>query len=155
MSVRKLFMLVFLIISLTTSKSFSQERKFGLGIILGEPTGISGKYWLSDKHALDFGIAYSFAHVHSSFSLHGDYLIHNSSWIRSGEPLSVYYGFGARIHFSNKDENTLGARGVIGIVWISHSLPIDAFIEAAPVFNLFPSTSLHLDLAIGGRYFFE
>ena len=54
-----------------------------------------------------------------------------------------------------KAGNTLGARGVIGLLWMHHSLPLDAFIELAPVFNLFPETSLHLDFAIGGRYYFN
>ena len=26
---------------------------FGIGVVLGEPTGISGKYWLSEKTAID------------------------------------------------------------------------------------------------------
>jgi hypothetical protein len=151
----KFLLAVFLIVLLSSFKNYSQERKFGLGVILGEPTGFSGKYWVSDEHALDFGLAYSFAHSDNAFSLHGDYLFHLYDKIKSRYRFPVYYGFGARIHFGNKGGNTLGARGVIGILWIPDSLPIDAFIEIAPVFNLFPETSLHLDLAIGGRYYFE
>lgn len=123
--------------------------------MLGEPTGFSGKYWVSDEHAFDFGLAYSFVHPNKTFSLHGDYLFHIYDKIKSPYRFPIYYGFGARIHFGNKDGNTLGARGVIGLLWLPESLPIDTFIEIAPVFNLFPETSLHLDIAIGGRYYFE
>jgi len=34
---------------------------FGLGIILGEPTGITFKYWASDKAAFDGALAWSFS----------------------------------------------------------------------------------------------
>jgi hypothetical protein len=155
MKPNKFFLMVFLIVSLTSLKNFSQDKKFGLGVMLGEPTGLSGKYWLENEHAIDFGLAYSFAHPNKTFSLHADYLFHLPNVIKSQYRFPVYYGFGARIHFGNNDGNTLGARGVIGILWIPDSLPIDTFIELAPVFNLFPETSLHLDFAIGGRYYFE
>lgn len=152
MKAKKNFLLIIFIFSLTSLKSYSQERGLGLGVMIGEPTGFSGKYWLNKEHALDFGLAYSFVHSNSAFSLHGDYLIHLPDLIKSEYRLPVYYGFGARIHTS-KNGNALGARGVVGIVWMYNYLPIDAFIELAPVFNLFPETSLQLDFAIGGRYY--
>ena len=155
MRIGKFFLAVFLIVSITSVKHYSQERKFGLGIMLGEPTGLSGTYLLGSGHAIDFGLAYSFAHPNKIFSLHGDFLFNLPDKIKSPYNFPVYYGFGARIHFGNKDGNTLGARGVIGIMWIPESLPVDTFIELAPVFNLFPETSLHLDFAIGGRYYFK
>lgn len=155
MIVRKISLMIILIISLTALKIFSQDKGLGLGVILGEPTGFSGKYWLDDDHAVDFGLAYSFVHPDNTLSLHADYLFHRFNIVRAEARFPVYFGFGGRIHFGNKDGNTLGARGVVGILWMHHSLPIDLFVELAPVFNLFPETSLQLDLAIGGRYFFE
>ena len=155
MVARKISLLIIVFFFLTVFKTFSQDRGFGLGVILGEPTGLSGKYWVDEDHAFDFGLAYSFAHPDQTFSLHADYLFHRFDLIKTDVEFPVYYGFGGRIHLGNKDGNTLGARGVVGILWMHHSLPIDAFIELAPVFNLFPETSLHLDFAIGGRYYFE
>lgn len=155
MKTKKYFLPLLLIIVLTPAKNFSQENGFGLGIMIGEPTGFSGKYWLDNEHAFDFGLAYSFVHPNKTFSFHCDYLFHEQNVIKSEFRFPVYYGFGARIHFGNKDGNTLGARGVIGILWMSESLSIDAFIELAPVFNLFPETSLHLDFAVGARYYFR
>jgi hypothetical protein len=134
---------------------YSQESGFGLGIMAGEPTGFSAKYWTDDSHAIDFGLAYSFVHPNKVFSLHGDYLFHFPNPLKTDFRFPLYYGVGARIHFGNKDGNTLGARGVIGVVWIGKILPLDAFIELAPVFNIFPETSLHLDCALGARYYFH
>ncbi len=36
------------------------EHRFGAGIILGEPTGVSLKYWLNDTMAIDGAIGASF-----------------------------------------------------------------------------------------------
>ncbi|MCX7876110.1 MAG: hypothetical protein N2321_08100 [Melioribacteraceae bacterium] len=145
-------LLVLFFISMFTTQINSQEKGIGIGIIIGEPTGISAKYWLDNNAALDFGLAYSLFHTKSSFSLHTDYVIHNYSIIKSEFKIPVYYGIGGRIR-SYSEKIYLGARGVAGVLYIDKNLPIDAFIEIAPVFNLLPETSLHLDLSIGVRYY--
>ena len=155
MFLKKFSFFVLPLLILITCKTFSQEKGYGLGVILGEPTGFSGKYWVDETHAFDFGLAYSFAHSNQAISIHADYLFHRFNLIKSEEEFPLYYGFGGRIHFGNKGGNTIGARGVIGILWMHSTLPVDLFIEAAPVFNLFPETSLNLDLAVGARYYFE
>jgi len=135
--------------------SKAQDKGFGVGILIGEPTGLSGKYWLDDSRALDFGLASSFVHTYTALSLHSDLIFHNFELIKSQFRLPVYYGVGVRIHLNNQGGNTFGARGVIGIDWFVNNYPIDVFIEMAPVFNLFPETLLQLDLSIGGRYYFD
>src|ERR1041384_2381931 len=39
--------------------SRAQERAFGLGVIVGEPTGLSAKLWTSSTNAFDFGLGRS------------------------------------------------------------------------------------------------
>jgi hypothetical protein len=134
---------------------FGQNKSLGLGIMVGEPTGFSGKYWLNQTNAVDFGLAYSFVHPHSSVSLHADYLIHVPTLITKDGELPFYYGFGGRLHVSANTKPFLGARGVVGILWMSKKYPFDVFVEMAPVFNIFAETSLHLDFALGARYYFE
>ena len=51
------------------------SKKFGLGIIIGEPTGISMKYKLGGITAIDAGIAWSFGN-NSGFHIHSDFLWH-------------------------------------------------------------------------------
>jgi hypothetical protein len=133
----------------------AQDKGFGLGLMVGEPTGISAKYWIDGNNAFDFGLAYSFVQKFSAMSLHADYLYHAFDVIKSDYRLPVYYGFGARLRFVNNSDNALGARGVMGIAWLSDKLPIDVFLELVPVFNLIPSTSLNLDIALGARYYFK
>jgi hypothetical protein len=147
-----LVLTVFMIMSLVLQ---AQEKKLGLGIMLGQPTGLSAKYYLNEKNALDFGLAYSFIGNDNGFSFHCDCVYQLNSISRSNIQLPLYYGFGARIRSADHSKSFLGARGVVGLQYIDNKLPIDAFIELAPVFNLFPETSLHFDLALGARYYFE
>jgi len=43
-------------ILLLVQTSYAQERTFGLGVMLGEPTGFSAKLWTSNSNAFDFGL---------------------------------------------------------------------------------------------------
>ncbi|MEG8947665.1 hypothetical protein [Rosettibacter firmus] len=144
-----------ILILFVTCNLFAQVNGFGIGVMIGEPTGFSAKYWVNNTNAFDGGLAYSFVRKNSAVSLHIDYLYHNYSLIKSNYRIPVYYGFGARLRFIENEENSLGARGVIGLVWLSDNLPLDVFVEFVPVFNIFPATALNLDLAIGARYYLK
>jgi hypothetical protein len=147
-----IFIVAFLLIGI---KSYGQDKGVGIGAMIGEPTGLSAKYWLNDINALDFGLAYSFVRNNSAVSLHADYIYHAFDVIKSNYRIPLYYGFGARLRFVNGADNSLGARGIIGLAWLNDQSPFDVFFEVVPVFNLFPSTSLNLDAALGARYYFR
>ena len=150
---KRLFPIIVLVILFFSINSYGQDKGFGIGVMIGEPTGLSAKYWLNDVNALDFGLAYSFVRKNSAVSLHADYLYHAFDIIKSNYRIPIYYGFGARLRLVSGDDNALGARGVIGVAWLSDRAPFDVFLEVVPVFNLFPSTSLNLDAAIGTRFY--
>lgn len=154
MNSRNYFLLTLLSILFLYSTITAQDRDTGIGIMLGEPTGISIKHWVNENDALNFGLAYSFITGESKFSFHMDYIKHTGNFFDTEEDIPLYYGFGFRYKFIEGKKSNLGARGVIGVVWINKELPIDIFFEIAPVFDLIPSTSLGIDLAIGSRYYF-
>ena len=33
-------------------------RKFGLGVVIGDPTGLTAKWWIAPTNALDFGLGF-------------------------------------------------------------------------------------------------
>jgi len=139
---------------LLSSTIFSQSRGFGLGIILGEPTGVSAKYWTASNTALDFGLGYSFEN-NSRFHLHADYLFHTSDLFRTTENISLYYGPGARLRLVDEGRSRLGFRFDVGIVWIPRNAPIDVFVEIAPLLDIIPETDFSVNGGIGVRYFFN
>ena len=135
--------------------------EFGAGIIIGEPTGLSFKYWLDgdNKNAVVGAIAWSLDN-NKFFQIHADYLFHNYRIfkIKKGK-LGFYFGGGARIKIRNdndkdKDDTRLGLRIPFGLDYVFSNVPIDIFLEIVPVMDLIPSTDFNLNASIGARYFF-
>ena len=127
-------------------------RGTGLGLILGEPTGISLKSWLGRRTAFDAAAAWSFDR-NGSFHIHADYLIHDFNLIKTRRGrLPVYYGIGGRIKL--EDKTRVGVRLPLGMCYIFDDAPFDIFLELGPVFDLAPRTELTVAGFIGFRYYF-
>lgn len=135
-----------------SSMAVAQDRGFGLGIILGEPTGISGKYWTSSRNAIDGGLAWSFRN-HGYFHAHADYLWHFSDLSQTRERFVPYIGIGGRIG-AESESARLGVRIVGGIAFLPRNTPLDIFLEIAPILDLAPATEMRLNGGIGIRFFF-
>lgn len=148
---RLLFLCVLFLIAIA---AHAQGKGFGLGIILGEPTGLSGKSWLSSTTALDGGLAWSFAKG-GSLHIHVDYLWHTFDALETEYSIPLYLGIGGRIKLNSGDGNHLGARFVGGFDFLLDSAPVDIFLELAPIMDLVPATQLSLNGGIGVRYFFR
>lgn len=130
----------------------AQESGFGVGVILGEPTGLSCKFWTGSRTAIDGAAAWSFADE-SALHLHADYLFHNFDLceLEKGK-LPLYFGLGGR--FKLEEDSKIGVRIPIGGAYIVEGAPLDIFLEIVPVLNLVPGTEFELNGAIGIRYFF-
>jgi hypothetical protein len=146
-------------------ESLPGERRFGLGLIVGEPTGISAKYWTSGKNALAFGVGWQggsvvrvrrfdgWYYTGTRFHFHTDYLWHDFNAIRSTERFPLYYGVGALLATGGVDPGVFGVRGVFGIAWLPRA-PLDVFLEIAPTLQIAPGTWLGFGAGLGVRYFF-
>lgn len=124
-----------------------------LGVILGEPTGLSAKYWMSEVTALDFGAAWSFQE-NGNFHLHVDYLYHNYNIFKVEQgSLPLYFGIGGRVRFDENDTR-LGLRLVLGAEYLVEEYPMSVFFEVAPIVDLAPETEASLNGGLGIRYVF-
>jgi hypothetical protein len=131
-----------------------QNGGTGLGILVGEPAGISFKTWVSGRSALDAGLAWSF--YAGAIHFHADYLWHNFMLFRLEDgkgKLPLYMGLGGRIKVTGEDVR-LGVRVPIGLAYIFPGDRFDIFLEAVPVLNLLPGTGFDLNAGAGVRYFF-
>jgi len=142
---------VVLFITLTTVLK-AQDSGFGIGLYLGEPTGIGMKGWVSPNGAIAGAMAWSFAgnghlHIHVDYERHSFKLIN----VEKGK-LPVYYGIGAKIVF--QDDPVFGARIPLGINYIFDDAPLDLFAEIVPGMELIPETEFDLAGGVGIRYFF-
>lgn len=149
-SIRKLVVVILFMTSATILKA--QDSGFGMGIYLGEPTGIAMKGWVSSNGAIAGAMAWSFAgnghlHIHADYHRHSFKLIN----VEKGK-LPVYYGIGAKIVF--QDDPIFGARIPLGMNYIFDDAPLDIFAEIVPGLKLIPETEFDLAGGVGIRYFF-
>jgi len=153
---RKTVSIVFLILIFLTLSGRApayEKNDFGLGIILGSPTGLSGKLWLGKSAAFDAAAAWSFSR-NGRFQIHGDYLWHNFNLIKvEVGSLPLYYGLGFRVNFG--DETEAGFRFPIGLEYLFPRAPFDIFIEVVPILRVIEKTDFEIDGAIGARFFFK
>jgi hypothetical protein len=146
----------------TTSKGRPVDKgTFGVGIIVGEPTGICAKLYLKDDQAIQAAAAMSF--IGGGVQLHADYVFH--PWILQDKEsfvLPVYLGPGIRFidYYGTMNAGShvaLGLRVVVGLLFDFKNVPLDAFLEVAGVPEYDFGTSklgVTLNVAAGVRYYF-
>jgi hypothetical protein len=132
-------------------------QQFGVGIIAGNPTGLSVKKWLESGNAIDGAAAWSFE-GDGAVQLHADYLWHHH-FASLPERMPLYYGLGGRLSFEedgrrHDGDTRAGVRVPVGITYLFESAPVDIFFEVVPTLDVAPRTDLELDAAIGVRFYF-
>jgi hypothetical protein len=151
--------LLLISVFLLSLSSVAQESGLGIGIMLGEPSGLSLKKWLSSSNAIDAGLGWSFSE-NGSIHLHADYLYHNNDLIHiSDYKIPFYFGIGGRLKFKGDDKsskgNTLGIRVPVGLVYQSSRYPVDVFFEIVPILDVSPDARMSFNSAVGVRYYLK
>ena len=128
--------------------------RFGIGLMVGEPTGLTAKYFIDSVFAIDAGLGWSF-HDETDPQLHADLLWHKFDLIpvEKGQ-MPVYLGVGGRGKFRDNADDRAGIRFPIGISYIFDDKPLDVFVEFAPIIDFTPSTRGSFNIAIGARWWF-
>ena len=144
--------LVLVSLLLIADPALSQSREFGLGIQLGEPTGLNGKLWTGRTNAVDFAVAWSFE-GRDEMVMQADYVWHSFDVfpVSKGE-LPLYFGIGGRAILKN--DPVLGVRIPVGLAYMFESAPLDIFMEIAPILNVIPSTDFDAGGGLGIRFWF-
>jgi hypothetical protein len=158
-----------------TKSNFEANKTFGLGIMLGGPSGLSGKYFVGPSTAIDFGVGYHGCcryRNHGGLHLHADYLWHPVSLVSAEAfELPFYVGVGGRFwdwdHDNDYDGEAIGVRVPFGLAFDFNEVPIDIFVELVPVLDFFfgadcgpgddycDGVNFDIMAAIGFRYYFS
>lgn len=144
-----LFTLFALGVTVESVKAQNPPDNTEIGILIGEPTGISLKFWGSGNTALDLGVAWSLGRG-GAIHLHGDYLFHHEVDPEL-DNLLFYYGIGARALLT--DDARFGARIPVGLQYIIPETRLSLFFELAPLFDLVPETEFDVNGGVGIRVF--
>jgi len=138
-----------------TPASAQDDKYFGIGFIVGEPTGIDAKIFLNNTNALEFGAAWSLDHD-DAFHLQGDYLWHRYNLIDldSQDELPLYFGIGARMVLLDEADDVVGIRFPVGLDYLFYNYPFDIFAAIVPILDVAPETDVDLEGCIGARFWF-
>jgi hypothetical protein len=132
----------------------SPDQGFGAGAIFGEPTGVSLKYWIDRRSAVDAIVGSSFE-GESNLYLQSQYLYHWFDIIDPGrDRVALYAGGGVRYQWIDNRSDRFGIRAVGGIAYLLDNVPVDIFLELGPVFDLTPDRKVRFGGGIGARYWF-
>lgn len=147
-----LFLVTIFLVSTSSLSAQTNAGDFGIGVILGEPTGLSAKYYNGGRTAFDFGLAWSFGR-NPHYHFHADYLVHRFDLIEVEQgQMPFYFGIGARLR-TGHDEN-VGIRFPLGVSYYFPRDPIEIFFEIVPVFDLTPRSDISGNGGLGFRYYF-
>jgi hypothetical protein len=132
----------------------------GLGLIVGEPTGVCAKYYLADDTAIDAAVGGAI--IGRGIQVHADYLWH--PWLLEQKETFVmpaYVGVGARLlnqtGGQNDDHVALGVRVPVGIMFDFTKIPLDVFVEVAGVLDYRSkgdAFGVDINAGAGARYYF-
>lgn len=141
--------------STSADLSESYAGRLGAGITLGEPIGVSLKYWLNDTMAIDGAFGWS-SHEDSDFYMHSDVLWHNFDLIPvSRGRAAVYFGVGGLVRFrDNNEDNQVGIRVPVGVSYMFDNAPVDIFAEIGPALDVSPDVEGEITGGVGIRYWF-
>ncbi len=135
-------------------------ERWGLGVTLGEPMGVSGKYWLSERVAFDGGVSYSF----DRYVLVGAAaLFHLTRGFPDleenvGGRFRPYAGAGLGLGVSTDEDRDNSALFFVkfpfGLEWLLREIPIGVFVELSMGFSLIPDADALIYGGLGARYYF-
>lgn len=131
-------------------------QKMGLGIIIGEPTGINFITHLDANRYLSIAVGWSPDALNSHFDL-------NIKYSLKEEGLYWYWGAGALFKSvkktepfeKSKQEFNMGLRIPFGLEYILQDIKLSFFAELVPGLNLIPASDFLFAGAIGIRYYFK
>ena len=137
--------------NLVQAQAVPEKGQKAVGVMIGEPTGISFKAWNSSKTAFDLGLTWSLQ-SNDAIGIHADHLWHTWLDVDSGN-LAFQYGVGLRTWFAD-GASAAGVRIPVGFNYLFEDAPIGLFLEIAPVIDILPDTDADGNGAIGARFYF-
>lgn len=156
---KKIFLTVIVMAMGGSSLQAARRGDQGVGVMIGNPSGLSYKMWVDEKVAIDGAVGIA----QSEFDVHATLLVHNFQWaknindslikgITDNGDFPFYFGIGPRVLFDKKTE--VGVRFPVGLAFMPNDSHWEFFTELAPVLRLTPSTGVDTDYALGLRYYF-
>ena len=130
----------------------------GLGIAVGAPTGIAGKYWIEDWSSLAFSFGGAMG-VYNDIGATADYLFQFRPFDVNEPDLSVQVHLGPGIHFGgnttagSKGRWQVGPRMTSGFSLMHRDMPFDLYMEISPTIYVVDGAGWSMNGQIGIRHY--
>ena len=164
---RKLFILAIVLVFSLTAQAQAQSpqgRDFGFGITLGDPTGITGKFWTGGVNAFAISVGSSY---YGNIRLTGDYLWHFNAFnskvvnLYAGPGLVLGFGHGNEWFYKRDDDKFwdrdddigVAGRAIFGINVVPRRTPLEFFLEVGVLVGVIPGFGTHGEAALGVRFY--
>jgi hypothetical protein len=142
-------LLVLTVLVLTAGFAFpgalEKRNEIGLGIILGEPSGLNGQFFWNEHSSVGVTVAWS---LRDWFFASGDYQMEN----RLGDSPPEwrwFWGLGGYIGAPADEGGRLGARIPLGIKYKIPKSVVDVWGEVVPALQIIPDTKAQIQGGIG------
>lgn len=151
---KKIWILSFIIICVfSVLNTEAQDRKFGVGGIIGDPDGVSAKLWISETAAVAGAVSVNFAEEYSWVLVQADFLKQNTLATWEEALLQSHFGGGVRVVASDFNDY-IAIRGPIGVDVNAIDAPVEVFMEIVPTVDVDPAFEFYFTGAMGFRYYF-
>lgn len=148
------------------SSVLSANKTYGIGLAFGDPSSVTGKYWIDAESGIDGGFAFltdKYTLFYSDYHRHLKNLIHQAEL----QEFSPYIGVGGVFVMSTGSRSSkrkylgessgdlgLAVRIPVGLEWLPKTIPVGVFFEIVPALSVIPETSAFFHGAVGVRYYF-
>lgn len=150
---RRMISAVFIIILLTSQLHAADQKKVGIGVVLGAPTGFSLKYWTSQSVAVQGAIGRG----PGGLVVGADYLIHADAF--TNRDFAFFYGPGAFVGGTwggptiGGNDVGFGVRGVFGVNYVVPNHPFEFALEIGPALLLLPTVGMGVEVGFAFRFY--
>ncbi len=132
-----------------------ESKRFGGGIYLGEPIGITLKGYLTRRWSLSGAAGWAFSGESFALKVDGTYDILDIPVETSAITLPFYVGVGGFMEINEHHEHSEGGILVpvgLAVQWTKY--PVEVFLEIEPGVAVAPDTEFELMGGVGARFYF-
>lgn len=162
----KFHSIAFLMFTFFLFSDYAMAKTFGLGAVIGAPTGLSANYFFRPNQSIHTTLAYDLSGEDDlQFASH--YTWRRNTLRIENVNFGWFYGFGAKLavdkhdHHHHKHDHDhddghvhLGPGGTLGLFHEFKSVPLEVFLKGNLTVNILEHTGVDGDLMLGLHYNF-